>query len=108
MELDYSRVVLDRSDARRRWYGVFFLVAALAMLTWGETFFKPWLRGLMFVAYWSVCFGFTGLAIVVALLDLVQVRRRVREQQRSMLERALSEVERAAEERKDVNDSTVP
>ncbi|PYM10190.1 MAG: hypothetical protein DME18_16775, partial [Verrucomicrobia bacterium] len=58
------------ADARRRWFGVFFLIIAVGMLVWGQTFLKPYLEGLGFIVYWLACMGFTGLAMLSALLDI--------------------------------------
>ena len=81
------------ADARRRWFGVFFLLIAAGMLIWGQTILKPYLTGIGFVVYWLVCMGFTGLALVTALLDIWAVRRRTREQQRDLLQRIFDEAE---------------
>ncbi len=77
----------DSADARRRWFGLFFLVVAGGMLIWGETVLKPSLSGLAFLLYWFVCFLLTSLAIVIAILDMRATRRRAREEQRRLLER---------------------
>ena len=50
--------------ARRRWFGVIVLLAALGMLICGETVLEGRLGNLAFFTYWLVCFGFTGLAIL--------------------------------------------
>ena len=71
------------ADARRRWFGVFFLIIAAGMLIWGQTILKPRLEGVGFVIYWLVCMGFTALAMLTALLDIWAVRRRTRDQHRS-------------------------
>jgi hypothetical protein len=83
----------DSAEARRRWFGLFFLVVAAGMLIWGETIFRPRLTGLVFVFYWLACFVLTGLAIVIALVDLRATRRRGREEQRHLLERAWRDIE---------------
>ncbi len=77
------------ADARRRWFGAFFLIMAAGMLVWGETLLKPHLKGRVFVLYWIGCFLFTGLAILVALLDMRAIRRRTIEQQRELIEKSL-------------------
>ena|SRR5688572_10359441 len=76
-------------DARRRWFGLFFLFVALGLLIWGQTILKPHLSGLAFIFYWLLCFCFTILAMLTALLDCWIVRRRTREAQRDMLKKAL-------------------
>ncbi|MCI0539280.1 MAG: hypothetical protein L0Z50_29080 [Verrucomicrobiales bacterium] len=76
-------------DARRRWFGLFFLFIALGMLIWGQTILKPHLSGLGFILYWLGCFAFTILAMLTALLDFWIVRHRTREAQRDLLNKAI-------------------
>ncbi len=73
--------MLTAADARRRWFGALFLALASGMLVWGQTVLKSYLAGWWFLMYWLVCFMFTGLAMLVALLDIWVVRRRIRETQ---------------------------
>ncbi len=77
----------DSADARRRWFGLLYLVLAAGMLIWGQTVLRSSLHGLGFVFYWMGCFGLTGLAIVTALQDLRATRRRSRTERRELLER---------------------
>ncbi len=81
------------ADARRRWFGLFFLFIALGMVIWGQTVLKPHLTGLWYVGYWIVCLGFTGLALLTALLDLWIIRHRLRQEQRDLLRRTWSPLE---------------
>jgi hypothetical protein len=86
------------ADARRRWFGLFFLFLAGGMLIWGETLLKPHLgRGIGFILYWLACFALTGLAILVALLDFWIVRRRARQDQQQMIENAMRGVQKDRE-----------
>jgi hypothetical protein len=78
--------------ARRRWFGLLFLILATGMLIWGQTVLQPHLRGLGFLAYWLVCLGMTGMAMVVALLDVWAMRRRLRRQQHELLRRTLEDL----------------
>jgi hypothetical protein len=87
------------ATARRRWFGAFALLAALGMLILGQTVLNEKLQGLAFLAYWLVCFGLTGLAILVALLDARATQRRTRQQQRDILDAALKEIESEASAR---------
>ncbi len=80
--------MLTSADARRRWFGALFIVLAGGMLIWGQTVLKSSLRGGGFLIYWLVCFGFTSLAMVVALLDIRAVRKRVREEQHHLFNQA--------------------
>src|SRR5438093_8086175 len=84
---------VNAADARRRWFGMFFLIVSTGMLIWGQTILKPYLEGIGFVLYWLACMAFTGLALLTALLDIWAVRRRTREQQRDLLQRIFDEAE---------------
>ena len=79
--------------ARRRWFGVIVLAAALAMLICGQTVLKEKLENLAFVGYWVVCLGFTCLAILAALLDARALRRRTTQEHRDLFETTLREIE---------------
>ena len=89
------------ADARRRWFGVFFLIIAAGMLIWGQTYLKPWLSGLGFVIYWLGCLGFTGLAMLTALLDIWAVRRRTRDQHRDLFRHIFDDRESGEEKEGD-------
>ena len=82
----------DSADARRRWFGLLFLVLAAGMLIWGQTVLQPHLRGVWFLLYWLACFILTGLAILTALLDMRATRRRTREEQRDLIERTWKDI----------------
>ena len=84
------------ATARRRWFGVIALAAALVMLLCGETVLKEKLKNLTFVCYWLVCFSFTCLAILVALLDARALRRRTSREHRDLFEATLKEIEAKA------------
>ena len=87
------------ATARRRWFGAAVLLAALAMLICGQTVLKGRLGALVFIAYWLVCFGLTGLAILVALLDARALQRRTRQEQRDLFEATLKQIETEAKSR---------
>src|SRR5256885_16639383 len=91
-------------DARRRWFGVFFLILAAGMLIWGQTFLKPYLEGVGFVIYWLACMGFTALAMLTALLDIWAIRRRTRDQQRDLLRQIFDEREANRDNKSDKSD----
>jgi hypothetical protein len=82
--------MLTPADARRRWFGAFFLIVAAGLLIWGQTVLKPHLDGIWFLLYWLVCFGFTALAMLTALLDFWIMRRKSRQSQKDLLQKALS------------------
>ena len=83
--------------SRRRWFGAATLFAALAMLIAGETFLKGRLSDLAFLCYWLICFALTTLAIFIAFLDVRAVQRRVRQEQRDLLDSTLKKIERDAQ-----------
>jgi hypothetical protein len=80
------------SRTRRFLAGVSLLLAAV-LLVLGLTLFEGRLRQYGFVIYWSLCFGLTGLAALVSLLDMIMIKRESREAQRELIENALKEVE---------------
>ena len=65
------------ATARRRWIGALVLLAALGMVIGGETVLSGKLGNLAFIFYWLVCFGLTGLAILIAILDILAWSMRV-------------------------------
>jgi len=88
------------ATGRRRWFGAFALFAALAMLVSGQTVLKDRLTDpRLFLFYWLLCFGCTGLAIFIAFLDVRALQRRTREEQRSLVHRTLKEIETDATEK---------
>jgi len=74
------------------------------MLIWGHTFLKPYLEGVGFVIYWLACMGFTGLAILTALLDIRVVRRRTRDKQRDLIRHIFEDGKSAQENKGDEAD----
>ena len=92
---------VNPADARRRWFGMFFLIVSTGMLIWGQTFLKPYLEGIGFVIYWLTCMAFTGLAMLTALLDIWAVRRRTRDRQRELLQHIFDDAESPSEKEPD-------
>ena len=84
--------MLTSVDARRRWFGTFFLIVAGGMLVWGFTFLAPFLvkRPTVFVFYWIACLGFTLLSFLIAVYDMRVIRKRVREEKRAAFNKAFS------------------
>ena len=80
------------STARHRWIGGVALATALAMLVGGETAFKGRLSDLGFLVYWLICAMLTGLAVMVAFLDVRALQRRTREEQRDLFEATLKKI----------------
>jgi len=54
---------------------------------------------LAFVLYWLVCVLLTGLAILIAYLDVRALRYRTRQEQRELFEATLKKIEAEAKER---------
>ena len=82
---------------RHRKRGLIFLIISVVMLVLGETLLRSSLAKVPFLIYWTVCFIFTGLAIVFAFLDVFGVQRQAREQQRELLEKTIREIARQKE-----------
>jgi uncharacterized membrane protein YhaH (DUF805 family) len=92
--------MLTSVDARRRWFGAFFLIVAGGMLLWGFTFLGTTLveNPILFVVYWLTCFGLTLLSLGIAIYDMRVIRRRLRDEKRSAFNKAFSDI--VDEERK--------
>src|SRR5215475_10689442 len=95
----------NTSDRRRRWLGAIFLGIAIVMLVGGQicdSLLRERLSKPGFLIFWMICFLFTFLAIVVAFLDLIVVRRRAADEQRALLEDTLGDIarEKAAKAKK--------
>ncbi|HWV98851.1 MAG TPA: hypothetical protein VNZ64_04070 [Candidatus Acidoferrum sp.] len=78
--------------ARRRLVGAVALLAALGMLVCGQTVLAGRLEGGSFLLYWLFCFGFTFLAMLVALWDARALRHRSRQAERELLHSTLEEI----------------
>jgi uncharacterized membrane protein len=78
-------------NSYRRW-SIWSLIVSAVMLISGETLLRGHLGEIGFLFFWMACFGFTMLAMLMALLDLSSVQRRARKQQRELLEGTLEEI----------------
>ena len=67
-----------------RTLGAVLLAAACVMLVLGLTVLRERLHGPQFVLYWSWCFLITIAAILVALADLIMIRRASRQSRRKL------------------------
>ena len=85
--------MLGPVDARRRWFGTLFLIVAIGMLFWGQSVLKSRLEGMGFVLYWLVCFLFTGLAFLTAILDFRAVRQQSRDEHRDLFRHSFDGLE---------------
>ena len=72
-------------------YSLIFVAIAAVMLLLGVTVLEGRLRPQGFIIYWLVCTVFTGLTMVVALIDLRAVRRRSRQEARELAQTVLGE-----------------
>jgi hypothetical protein len=81
------------STARRRWFGAIVLGAALVMVILGQTVLEGRLKGVVFLAYWLICFIFVGLTFVVAFRDVRAIQNLVRSEQRTLMESTLKDIE---------------
>lgn len=68
-----------------------FLLLSLVMLASGMTFLGKKLSGIGFIVYWLICFALTGLAAITALADMFWLRRKLRQEQLDLLEKALQD-----------------
>jgi hypothetical protein len=89
----------NSADALRRWLGAFCLAVAAGMLIWGQTVLRPYLKGIVFVIYWFLCFGFTFAAIVFAVLDVRALRRRTRAEHRELVQRAFEDLDQQSKDK---------
>jgi hypothetical protein len=94
--------MLTSLDARRRWFGAFFLILSLGLLIWGTTLLSDYLlhRPMLFVAYWGGCAFLTGLAMINALLDMIIMRKRTRDEQMSLAEKSFAEIVEAEKKKR--------
>jgi hypothetical protein len=84
------------ATARRRWLGAAALLGALAMVVAGQSVLAGRLNAVAFFAYWLVCLGLTGAAIVVAVLDVRAIQRKILGEQRNFVQSTLKEIENEA------------
>jgi len=75
------------------------MVLAAAMLVWGLTLLKPRLEGRAYIIYWTFCFLFTGLALIISLADTFRLRHQMRDRQKELIANILRDVERARREK---------
>lgn len=91
----------SRRKSLRRRFGIVCIAAAILMLLVGETVLRKTLatNPVWLIAYWMLCFILTAMAAMAAIVDVARVRMESREEQRSLLEKTLLEVEREKRER---------
>ncbi len=70
-----DRTLTYRGKAIVRAIGATLLTACALMVVLGVTVFSNSLHGLRYATYWSWCFLITTAAIIVALWDMLMLRR---------------------------------
>lgn len=80
------------NDAVRRWTGAICLFLAAGLLIAGQTWLRDRLGGFRFLGYWFLCFLFTVLAMICAVLDLRAVRQRIRAEELDLISRTLNKL----------------
>ena len=95
----YAPCMALNSTARRRWFGVAVLAAALGMLVAGETVLQGRLGPVTFILYWLACMALTLLAVIVAFLDARALRQRSREEHTELFKSTLQSIEAEARNR---------
>ena len=72
--------------------GALLLTVSAGMVVLGNTVWADALAGMRYITYWSWCFAITIAALLVALCDLVLIRRAGQQTRRQLLaEQFLSE-----------------
>lgn len=82
-------------DLWRRRLGLIFVGGALLMVVLGFTVLATRLAGLAFLAYWLACAALTVLALGTALLDLLIVNARAREERKALAQEAAAKIREA-------------
>jgi drug/metabolite transporter (DMT)-like permease len=87
-----KQLLQTRSDRKRRWFGLLYLLIAGIMLVWGTTWLESYLSqsDWSFLIYWFVCFVTTFMAMFVALLDIWIIRTRARQQRQKAVFQAFN------------------
>jgi hypothetical protein len=67
-----------------RTVGAILISACAAMVVFGVTILSDWLQGPRYVLYWSWCFLVTALSLLVALYDMIMIRRTGRHTRREL------------------------
>jgi hypothetical protein len=88
------------STVKRRWFGGIALFGAIAMLICGETVLKTTLGGGAYLVYWLICFIMTGLAIVIAFMDVRALQHRIRAEHRDLIEGTIERIQSDAKEKR--------
>ena len=87
------------ANARRRWIGAIAVLAALAMVVCGETALRDRLGPFATLLYWLVCLMLTGVAVMMAFLDVRALGQRTRQERRALFEATLKKIKSDVEAR---------
>jgi TRAP-type C4-dicarboxylate transport system permease small subunit len=79
-----DRLQLPTGQRLLRIFGGIVLSACAVMVVLGVTVLEDDLQGPLFALYWSWCFLFAILAILVALWDMILVRRAFKRRRREL------------------------
>jgi hypothetical protein len=71
---------------------MFCLSVAAGMLIWGRTFLQSHLTGWRFAAYWIVCALLAGASVTLSLIDIVLIRRGLRQKQRQLVRKTFAKI----------------
>lgn len=82
-----EKLPLSRGQILLRVFGTVLLTACALMAVLGSTIFADRLHGMQFVLYWSWCLVVTFAAIIVALWDMLLVRRALKKTSRELFRR---------------------
>ena len=82
-----EKLPLSRGQIVLRMCGGVLLTACALMVVLGMTVLSERLRGLQFVLYWTWCLLLTFGAIILALGDMLLVRRTLQRTRRELFER---------------------
>lgn len=91
--IDLTRGIIRNRDARRK-VMTYIIGAALVLLFIGSLLFS-WLASMpvLFLLFWGACAWLTLLSILLALFDLLQVRRDARIEKRALERKLICEQE---------------
>jgi hypothetical protein len=82
-----EKLPLSQGQILLRVFGAVLLTACALMAVLGSTIFADRLHGMQFVLYWSWCLVVTFAAIIVALWDMLLVRRALKKTSRELFRR---------------------
>ena len=84
------------ATARRRWFGALALGGALLMLVAGATVLSGKLTGMGFLLYWGACLALTGVAILIAFIDMRAVQYQLRQEKHELIQSTIENIQKDA------------